>query len=224
MGDATKLIIVGTGGTCTDIVETCLEINKLNDQAKIKILGFLDDNQALHGKSINGLKVLGGLSLAKNMDSDIRFIFAIGSPNNFYKRPAIFSKLGISTSRLYTLVHPSSYISPSAKLAPGVVVLQNVTINSNVRIASNVIILPGSVISHDCNVGSFTLCASNVTLSGNCKVASSCYLGAGSRLIQGVKVGPQSMIGMGANLLKNVVKKSVMVGNPARCIKKLAID
>jgi len=85
-----KIIILGTGGNCIDILETINKINKI--KKKYKILGFLDDDTDKVGLNFNGIKVLGALSTAKNY-KNCYFVNGIGSPNNFWKKKDILKKL-----------------------------------------------------------------------------------------------------------------------------------
>ena len=58
-------------------------------------------------------------------------------------------------------------------------------------------------------------------LSGKCEIGSDCWLAPNASIDNNVKVGNNSIIGMGAVVRKNVNKKEVVVGNPARKIKNL---
>ena len=215
-----KVIILGVGGNCVDILDTIEELNRGAAAKEFHCAGFLDDNAATHGRAIGGVPVLGPLK-ASSTYRDHFFVCGIGSPKNFWRRESIIRSTGIPDERFISIVHPTASISASTRLGPGCVVFQHVTITTNVQIGKHVLILPNSVISHDDTIGDFTLIAGGVCVSGGVRVGRLCYLGTNSSIIGNVTVGERCMIGMGSVVLRDVASGSVMAGNPARRIKAI---
>lgn len=52
-----------------------------------------------------------------------------------------------------TMIHPHAYISPSADIGFGVIVLPNAVINTNTKVEDGSIINIGALIDHDCTLG-----------------------------------------------------------------------
>jgi maltose O-acetyltransferase len=44
----------------------------------------------------------------------------------------------------------------------------------------------------------------------------SCYIGAGSVILEGITVGPGSLVGAGCVVTRDVSRDTIVVGNPAR--------
>jgi sugar O-acyltransferase (sialic acid O-acetyltransferase NeuD family) len=195
-----KLIIIGAGGNCIDIVDIIHDINR-----------------------VKGRKILGSLTSASQY-SDCFFINGIGSPFNFWKKDKIISKTKIPLKRFITLIHPKAHVSSCAELGFGTIVFPNVTIMSNVKIGNHVIILSNSVINHDNRIGDYTCIASSVSISGSAEVGKLCYLGASSSLIGNISIGDYSLIGIGSVVLKNVPHNSVFAGNPAEFLRNTISD
>jgi sugar O-acyltransferase (sialic acid O-acetyltransferase NeuD family) len=214
----TKIIILGTGGNCVDILDTIRDINDRNGD-QFECVGFLDDQEASWGKTMHGVPILGPLHSARQY-ADCLFANGIGSPFNFWKKREILAKTGLRDDRFATLVHPTASVSRMAKLGPGTVVFQNVTITSNVQIGKQVIILPNTIISHDDIVGDYTCFAGGVCVSGGVTIGASCYLGTNSTIIGNIAIGNECLIGMGSVVLRNVAENSVVAGNPARLIRQ----
>jgi sugar O-acyltransferase (sialic acid O-acetyltransferase NeuD family) len=214
-----KLVILGTGGNCIDILDAVNEINENNLTPIYQCVGFLDDCQDCWGKSYQGISVLGSLDRATEFP-DFFFVNGIGSPSNFWKKKSIISKTQIPQERFVTIVHPASSVSKMSKLGPGTVVLANATIASHVTIGNHVIILPNAVISHDCSIGNYTCITSGVCISGGVKIGNSCYLGTNSSILGDISIGDYSLVGMGSVVLDTIEENSVVVGNPAKVLRK----
>ena len=213
-----KIVILGTGGNCTDILDTLLDINDARGTVIYECVGFLDDNSEKWNQSFHGVKVLGPLQKANELN-DCFFVFGIGSTSNFWKRRDILAKTGIEDERFETIVHPTASLSRMATVGQGTVVFQNVTITSNATVGKYVYILPNSVVSHDDKIGDFTCIAGGVCISGNVSVGQGCYIGTNSAIRDGIMIGDNCLIGMGSVVVKNVPENSVVVGNPVRFLR-----
>ncbi len=214
-----KIIILGTGGNCIDILDTINDMNVVDRATTYVCAGFLDDNKDNWGKEFRGVRVLGPLDSASS-HQDCLFVNGIGSPLNFWMKKEIISITKIPDDRFETIIHPSASISSMARLGRGTVVFQNVTITSNVQVGNHVIILPNSVISHDDFIGDYTCVAGGVCISGNVTIGHSCYLGINSALKGNIKIGNDCLVGMGSVVIDSVADNSVVVGNPAKYLRK----
>ncbi|MBT5420520.1 MAG: acetyltransferase [Candidatus Cloacimonetes bacterium] len=214
-----EIIIIGTGGNCVDILDTIIEINKHQNKNIYRCLGFVDDNSNLWNKSINGVKVLGGLSEVKKYPNSL-FVFGIGSSNNYIYRNELRKKIDVSDERFETIIHPTAFVSSLSLIGKGSIILQNVTIASNVQLNNFVVVLPNSIVSHDCNIGEFTLITGGVCISGSVTIGRNCYLGTNSTIKEGLNIGEKSLVGMGSVVIRDIEKNNKVVGNPARVYDK----
>jgi sugar O-acyltransferase (sialic acid O-acetyltransferase NeuD family) len=215
-----RVAILGTGGNCVDLMDTLLDINRQRGQEVYTPVGFLDDNPALKGKTISGLPVLGPLSQAAQMDG-CQFINGIGSTATYRAKEKIIGSCQVPHARFLTLIHPTAHVSNMARLSPGVAILQNATVTSNVVINEHVIVLPNSVISHDNEIGAYSCVAGGACLSGHVVLQDHVYIGSGALVRQCVHIGAGALIGMGAVVLRDVDPDTVMVGNPARVMRRI---
>ena len=216
---AKQLIILGARGNSVDILDAVNERNAQSKLPRYECIGFLDDDQQQWGQQIWGVQVLGPLESATNY-SDAYFVNSIGSERNFRHKAEIIAKTKLPPERFETIVHPTASVSRMATLGTGVVVLQHVTISNQVSIGNHVIILPNSVISHDVVIGDYSCITAGVCISGMATIERDCYLGTNSSIIGSVKLETGCMIGMGAVIRHDVPANAVMVGNPARLLRK----
>ncbi|MFZ5909484.1 MAG: acetyltransferase [Chloroflexota bacterium] len=210
-----RIVIIGTGGNCIDILDTLLDINRAQGKTVYECIGFLDDDPTKQGQSFFGVSVLGALRDAA-MFRNCHFVFGIGSPSNFRRRREILERTGLRDECFETIIHPTASISSMARIGTGTVIFQNVTVTSNVVIGRHVYVLPNSVISHDVHIGDFTCIASAACISGNVQIGESCYIGANASIRENIRIGTLSMVGMGSVVIKNVPTHSTVLGNPAR--------
>lgn len=213
-----KIIILGTGGNCIDILDTINEINLI--EKTYEVIGFLDDNKTKWKTKICDIEILGGLEIASTFNNTF-FVNGIGSPNNFLKKEEILNKTNLSLDRFETIIHPSASVSKMSTIGSGTVILQNVTMSSNVTIGNHVMILPNSVINHDDVIGDYVSIASGVCVAGGVIIESSCYIGSGSTIIGNIKIERNSLVGMGSVVLNDVKSNNVIVGNPAKFLREI---
>ena len=125
-----KLVILGNGGyiqTLQDVAE----------QFGYEILAVLDDKDARHPLNF----------FTQFISDDTVFIPAFGN-NEF--RLSWIDKLQSSSAKLATLIHPTAYISPKAKIKEGVVILPKAVINTDVVVEKGVILNLGCIVDHGC--------------------------------------------------------------------------
>lgn len=215
---AQNIVILGTGGNCIDILDALEAINKAPGAARLRCIGFLDDDPAKQGTTVLGVPVLGELEHARTLVG-VKFVNGIGSPRNFWRKREILSRTGLRDDDYVSVVHPSAQVSPLASIGSGTVILQNSVIAARAKIGRHVMILALTVVSHDCVIGDYSTLANSVCISGNVRAGEACYFGGHAAVRENVTLGDFVLCGMSSNILKDVPSDSMMVGNPARRLR-----
>jgi sugar O-acyltransferase (sialic acid O-acetyltransferase NeuD family) len=215
---AQKIVILGIGGNCIDILDTLNDINVASARLRFQCMGFLDDDPAVHGRRISGIPVIGGLKRARSI-SDVLFVNGIGSPATFRHKPEIIASTGLSEARFISIVHPTAVVSSMATVGVGTVILQNSVIASNAKIGGHVMILPLTVVSHHSVVGDYSTIAGGVSISGYVRIGRACYIGSHCAIREHVSIGDRALCGIGSVVLKDVPARAVVAGNPARHLR-----
>lgn len=201
------MIIYGASGHAKVVID-CLRARGMD------VIALFDDNPAV--TKLLDLKVRHqyhtGLYPGKNL------LIAIG---NNQIRQKIAEKVASTNPPPPVLSHPTSFISGDVEIGDGSVVLHNATIQSSARIGRFVIINTGATVDHDCELGDFVHVAPNATLCGLVKVGDLSLIGAGSVVIPTIRIGKGCVVGAGAVVIQDVPDFSMVVGNPARIVKKL---
>lgn len=171
---------------------------------------ILDDD--LHISSLNGNKVYHEVT---GTFCEEETIISIGN-NETRKRIAENFKGSIHPA----IAHASAVISPTATLLKGTVVMANASVNSSAFIGEHSIINTGATVEHDCNLGNFVHISPNAALAGDVIVGEGTHIGIGAVIIPGVKIGKWVTVGAGAVVINDIPDEVIVVGNPARIIKK----
>ena len=91
--------------------------------------------------------------------------------------------------------------------------LSNTVICSNVK-TDNLV-----HIAHNCFIHENSLFAACAEVSGSVVIGRNCWVGPGASIKQKLNIGENSIIGVGAVVVKDVLPGSVMAGNPARFLR-----
>lgn len=205
------LIIIGAGGLGKEVAWIVERINKVN--STWNLLGFIDDDVKIQGKTINGYKVLGTTNDITAYDNSF-FVCAIASSSI---RKKIISKF--STLNYATIIDPSIQLSNYIEIGDGSIISLNSTFTVNIHIGNHVIINYDCTIGHDSAINDFCTLYPSVNVSGNTKIYDCCEIGTGTQIIQGLKIGENAIVGAGSVVIKDLPQNCTAVGVPAEPIK-----
>ncbi|WP_046174527.1 acetyltransferase [Domibacillus indicus] len=201
-----KIVIIGQGGhgkVVRDVIQAI---------GNYELAAVLDDR---YPDVFERNKVLyGPVSYSKQiaLETDAVFTIAIGTNR---VREKIAKKLFDYGVTFETLIHPFSFVSPSARIGPGSVVMAGTVINAEAVIGSHVIINSGSIVEHDNFIGDYAHISPGSVMTGNVTVGIGAHVGAGARVIPGKTIGDWSTIGAGAVVINDIPHEQTAVGVPA---------
>ncbi|RAH98343.1 acetyltransferase [Acuticoccus sediminis] len=201
-----SLVLVGFSGNAIEIFEAA--------ERERTVVAILDDNPVHAGKDFEGVPIRPLSALPDYEHADV--VCLVGSQHSYRRRKEIIRRLGLPPSRFATIVHPHALVSRFASIGRGVVLYQGVTVTANAVIGDHVIVLPNTVIHHDVVVGDHCVIGTHVTIAGHCHIGDSVYVGSASSIRDGTTVGAEALIGMAANVVRDVEPGTVVAGNPAR--------
>lgn len=208
-----KSIIIGAG-TYGEVYLTFLQ------EAGINIVGFLDDNLEIQGKTVRGIPVLGTTSKLE-MLKETHGVEAVYCPmGNNRLRVEFLSKAKEFGYKTPNYIHPSVILSPNIEIGNGIYILLGTTImpyavindytmiSMGVRLAHHSVLEKGVFLSTGCNFGA------SITAR---KYA---YCGISSTIMTGIhELGEDCLIGAGAVVIRDVEDRAVVAGIPAKVIK-----
>ena len=124
-----RLVILGAGGYGRTVQDIAHQL----DYSTI----VLDDSDPVHPLS----------TFSSYIDEHTSYIPAFG--NNAFRLEWI-NRIEESSGQLATLIHPTAYVSPTATINQGTVILPNAIINTDVVVGKGCIINLGAIVDHGC--------------------------------------------------------------------------
>jgi sugar O-acyltransferase (sialic acid O-acetyltransferase NeuD family) len=209
-------VILGGGGHASVLIDSMLAGGYAAPCA------VLDSNPACWGKDLLGVPILGGDDLLPELagQGTSHFVVGLGSTGDNHPRQRLF-ELGLAHNLApLTIVHPAAICSRWATLGSGAQVLPASVVNAGARLGANVIVNSGAVVEHDCVLGDHVHVATGATLASTVRVGTGAHIGAGASIRQCVNVGEWAIVGAGGVVVKDVPSHTIVVGVPARELRK----
>ncbi|MCX6583579.1 MAG: acetyltransferase [Candidatus Aminicenantes bacterium] len=186
-----------------------------------EIMGFVDDNESKWGKLYSGYRVLGGeeqlTKLCEAGDGKVAVIIGVGDNPT---REKIQERLAKKKIPFGMAVHPSAQIAKGVTIGAGTVIMAHCAVNPDTRIGTHCIINTGAAIDHDGVIGDFVHISPGASLGGGVKVGDLTWIGLGASVINNIQVAENSIVGAGAVVIRDVPSHSIVVGNPAKFLRK----
>ena len=206
-----QLVIIGAGGIGRFVAEAVQMINAA--APTWLVLGFLDEDLARHGSSLDGFPVLGGPDWL-DARSEVEALIAINHPPEKQRLVSQLATMGFS--RFASVVHPTAWLARDVVVGAGCIIYPNVSLNRGVFLGGHVTINMNCAIGHDTSVGDYSSLAPGVCTAGGTSILHGSSLGIGSVTIQGVSIGPWAVVGANAAVIQDVPAHETVVGIPAR--------
>lgn len=209
------IIIIGAGGVGKETLFIIEEINK--QKPTWNILGIIDDNESLHGKSINGYRVLGNINYLSKYDKKKNKPNLVVAISNYNVKKNIVKKLR-DEFNFAKIIHPSVNIHNTVEIGEGTIIYSGVIMTTNINIGSHVLISPKCGIGHDSILKDYVSLYWNVNISGNDIIEEGVTIGSAATVIQGKKIGGGAIIGAGAVVIQDIISNTTNVGVPSKRI------
>jgi sugar O-acyltransferase (sialic acid O-acetyltransferase NeuD family) len=192
-----SIILIGAGGhalSCIDVIE---------EENKYKIYGLVGLKDEV-GKKISGYDVIATQDELMKLSKDYRNVFiAIGQIRNPKLRIDLYESVLNYGFKLPSIVSPQSFVSRTAQIGSGTIIMNGVILNSDVRIGNNCIINSKALIEHGTQVADHCHISTGAILNGDCVVESKSFVGSGAIVKHGITIKTSSFVNMGQIVTKN---------------------
>lgn len=196
MSDSAKmkqpLVLIGGGGHC----KACIDV--IEATGEWDILGILDLPEKV-GESVLDYLVIG-------TDGDVRkyasegacFLVCIGQIRTAEPRSRAYERVKAANGKLATIASPLAYVSPSAVLGEGTIVMHRALVNSSALVGDNVIINTMALVEHDAVVSSHCHISTAAVVNGGVKVGAGSFVGSNAVVSQGAELPENVFVPAGA--------------------------
>jgi len=129
----------------------------------------------------------------------------------------LFKEAGLA---LPPLVHPHASVSPTAVVGEASHVLAHAVVAADVSIGRACIVNNAANVDHESRLADGVHLAPGAMLCGCVDVGENVLVGAGAVVLPRITIGKGAVIGAGSVVTKDVPEGVVVVGNPARIMRK----
>lgn len=158
-----KLLIIGAGQYGLVAREIALDMGRFSE------ISFLDDSYPSQNPA-----VIGTSRDLEKFAAQYRFGFvAIGNPEVRRRLVESLVSCGVTPA---TLIHPTAYVSPSAKLEPGCCVEPLAVVQTDAALGTATFVASGAVVRHNAVVGEYCHVDCNAVVNSTANVPAGTHI------------------------------------------------
>jgi sugar O-acyltransferase (sialic acid O-acetyltransferase NeuD family) len=193
------LIVLGDGGHARAVVDVALSTGEFDIEA---VVGLDEANKALWQKI--GINWVSESALEGLLHSEVFGIVGLGQIKDPEPRAEAYSRLIGLGIKLAAIVSPSSYVSKTATIGKGSIVMHGAVVNAYARVGENSIINSMSLIEHDSVVGNHSHVSTGAIVNGQCQIGDKTFVGSGAIVKNGAAIGSGCLVPMGALVVSDL--------------------
>lgn len=206
-----RIVVVGAGGHGREIADVVMACREAGED--VELLGFVDDDERLHGVRFLRAPVLGPIEWLSGRATEIEAVLGIGAPRIKQAVAERVRGLGIPFRHL---VHPRASLTRWVRLSEGVVITAGCVLTNEIEVGAHAHVNRCATIGHDCRIGPYCHIAPGAVVSGNVRIEEGCDIGANATILQNLSVGAWTVVGAGAVVTRSLPSGVTAVGIPAR--------
>ncbi len=209
MSGTEEICVIGAGGFGLEALQYAKDANARG--WPYSVAGFIDDGVPVGTDVERGVRVMGTTDDRSLMGGPV--IIAVGDPA---ARSSLAEKVHAAGGRLVTLVHPTAFVAPSARLGEGSLLCPFTMVGVRAVVGRNAALNVYASVGHEASVGDHTVLSPYSAMLGRTRIGAGCYVGTHGTVAPGVSVGPQSKVSVGSVVMRDAEPGSMLVGNPAK--------
>jgi len=214
----TPVVGIGAGGHAKVVIDI------LRAASVYDVTALVDTNAGSWGMKVMGVPIVGGDDrLAALFAEGIRHAFiGLGGVGDTGPRRRLYERTTAHGFEVVTAIQPRAMVAATAEIGAGVTMMAGAVVNPDARLGVNVIVNSGAIVEHDCLVGDHAHIATGAKLAGTVAIGEGAHVGIGAAIRQCVRIGRNAVVGAGAVVVHDVDDGVVVVGVPARVIRRAA--
>lgn len=212
MTTRTRVLLIGAGGHARVVLEA------LGDSSSYEVVGAVSAD----GLGIDrlGVPMLGTDSALAEVAEMHGIELACPAIGDNASRQRAAERWAGGGRGIATAVSRSAVVSATVDVGRGVAILPAAVVNAATRVGDGAIVNTNASIDHDCQIGEYAHVAPGCAIAGGVVIGARTLVGIGARILPGIKVGSDAIIGAGAVVTSDVGDGTVVVGVPARPLRR----
>lgn len=200
------LVLVGAGGLAREVLPLV--------RGRYHEIIVVDDDPGSWGNQVHGVSIAGGLGLVSELGgADVVVCVGRGAARRALVER--LTRLGLGEDRYATVIHPSVDIPEGCAIGVGTIILAQVAVTADVTVGRHVVVMPNATLTHDDVLEDFATVCAGVALGGAVRIGRAAYIGMNASVREGLSVGHDSTLGMGAVLIETMPPGQTWAGVPA---------
>jgi len=191
-----KVVIVGAGNAGKLVLDIIFKRRYMLLE-EIHVLGFIDEDCALHGQLIHGVEILGNLEtfLQRPIDEDIQFIVTQNTLEQKKESIKAIERKGFMD--FYTAIHPRSVVGNNVTVGVGTIVHSGAIVNIDTDLGEHVVVGAGSMIEIGTQIEDYVTVKPKVIIGEDVHIGEESLIQSGSIIGDNVKIpsGYKSSLG-----------------------------
>lgn len=157
-------------------------------------------------------------------ETDEAVDFVLGLSSAEHRALAAHEAFSLGRTRPIALQDPTATVASTSELAHGAYLNAGVVIASNTRIGCFANVNRSASVGHDNVLGFAASIGPGAVLAGDITIGAVAFVGAGATVLPGLSVGRRAIVGAGAVVTRSVADGEVVVGNPARVLRRVELS
>ncbi|HAJ34278.1 MAG TPA: hypothetical protein DCL15_01110 [Chloroflexi bacterium] len=202
-----RLLIIGGGNGAVQIIDA---LTRIPHQRAVAIM---DDNAALHGKTVAGVPVIGAIDAARAgelLASGAIDAAVISVSTSIPFRERVFAAWKAQGIRFANVIHPSAVVGINVAWGEGNVVMAFCHFGACATVGDNNFLSAYCSIEHHCVLGSHCSFGPGVVTSSRVHIGDRVRFGTGIFIEPGVVIGADSVIASGLAIAQHIPERSLL--------------
>ena len=119
-----------------------------------------------------------------------------------------------------TLVHPTAYVSQSAEIGLGTLILGRAWVGPQAQLGQQTLVNTSATVEHHCVLEDFASIGPGGIMAGQSTLGFRSVLGLGASTLEGRSIGKDSVVGASSLVTRDVPESVIAIGVPAK-VKRL---
>ena len=175
------------------------------------------DNQNRFTNEANFIKNIGQFIQEDEIRNYFNLVFGLAKPNG---KKFLFETYNLDINKFINLIHKSAEISEYTSMGVGVRIEPNVSIAGKTQVGNFVNINRNVSIGHDCIIEDFVTINPSCCIPGQVHIKEGSEIGLGVNILNNVVIGKNTIVGAGSLVTKNLPNNVVAYGSPCKIIKE----